>query len=207
MRPATASSSSPGGILQAQPPPWAYCVSLTASATAAVTVDAPSPFIAASADRRLAGTRWDHRCRVVAMIADNAAPYASLGPYQPARSPPANRSPQALAVALGQRVAEDRNDDAYGHEFNIRRCRATGGPNHVAMIRPDIRPQSVQNGRNSRTPPSLAIGCFEAISTASSRSAHSSTSKPATRSLVSTYGPSVSRTLLSRTRTVVESRS
>src|SRR5215211_3152747 len=38
VRPATTASSSPGGILQAQPPPWAYWVSRIAGALARTVV-------------------------------------------------------------------------------------------------------------------------------------------------------------------------
>ena len=63
---------------------------------------------------------------------------------------------------------------------------------------------SGQNGRTSIVP-IRATGCFEATSIASSRSAHSSRSKPPICSFVSAYGPSETNTSLDRTRTVVAS--
>src|SRR5262249_12818823 len=58
-----------------------------------------------------------------------------------------------------------------------------------------------QKGRTSILP-SRAMGCLAATSVASSKLAHSSTSKPAIHSLVSANGPSVVRTLPFRLRTV-----
>src|SRR5215472_8924512 len=69
---------------------------------------------------------------------------------------------------------------------------------------PPRPPHSSQNGRSSNVP-ILAVGWRDATSIASSRSAHSSTLKPAICSLVSANGPSLTRTSPPRTRTVLAS--
>src|SRR5260221_7677705 len=72
------------------------------------------------------------------------------------------------------------------------------------VIRDGAGRHSVQNGLTSIVP-NLDIGCLAATSIASSRSAHSITSKPAICSFVSANGPSATRTSPPRTRTVVAS--
>src|SRR6185437_2670035 len=154
-------------------------------------------------DGPVAGHRHQPRPRAVRHAAGWPAPQrlgegvlrALLGQVPVARLVDQGRGDAAplLAEGAGHHRPHDagRGDGGGGRRF--------GGLRELAGA-----VYSSSNGQNGLTSsrPRRAIGCLRAIAIASSRSAHSSTSKPATCSFVSANGPSVTIARLFRTRTV-----
>src|SRR5262252_8749905 len=140
-------------------------------------------------------------------------------PRRPRRAPPDysrrkfQRRELLLMVVVGRDYSKAIFVSTRFSEAELRRARGgTAGFERTAggrrapsrgWRRPtDLSAQSpVHNGLTSIRP-KRAMGCFDAISMASSSPAHSSKSNPAIHSFVSAKGPSVMRRRLPRTRTV-----